>query len=873
MTVSIVNEGQVSLNGKIYPITGKVKPQLLPRFVDRINTGANDYRNERILDNWIIKDQRGGIGLEETSVDTDRCWWTNLNTGFDGHMTLPPYATAVTPLAVPVITNADFELNANWTNVGGNTGRSTSVAHGGTYSWQVDATKSAYQDISVTVANFVGKKFGVGVWVYTTTAQGGIPSLAITDSVGTTTAIGGVADEWAFLECYRPVDASATGTTLRITISTAAGACWFDDMYTPSSTTPTPTVRPIEFNGCLYFPIDNSLQKLNSAGDGTTIVALFPKAITKLVSSIGNNLYICLGDDTPMCYMSTADAVSVTDVGDATSAVHWAGKLWHIDSAGQMDYCATPNTDSPNWTADANLADNGVLDGSIQDLVTDFNESGTVKIYAVTKDDYYLHDSTNAKFLGTGVKLSNHPNGGKGALRWNDGFYLPYGLGIKKYCPGATVNITEEGLEKDGGLPTEYAGEIMCLVNGGHDLIALVDASQVSGLGFSGVYGNDGSGWKCIWDCSLLDTWVYSFSSASGTGWGNLANAYDNSVSTYATSPSVTAGAWSAYATFVIAATNSHKLKFYATSNSVGTVNTIDIDVSTDGATWVDVYNGTFTADTWSDYDFALGAYINVRVRFYNNHATTAGIGWLKEIQLISSTCDSAIITGILSSVVGYRLWFNVGSVLYWISRSRHILNPKKISGYTYSSGGAYWSPWWAGGTKAFLKAIKRITEYCKDTSSTETVKLRYRLDHTYTNLYTGWTVLGTISSDGATATELASGAGISCESFQYMLELARTTTTTLSPDVEDVTVSYRRNSNAKQAYTFDVALTRDAARTPKQMISDLETAMAADIWLEFTFRDANVQSSKWVQIEAMPGFTGTGPDFDSTYTVTVVEV
>jgi len=109
---------------------------------------------------------------------------------------------------------------------------------------------------------------------------------------------------------------------------------------------------------------------------------------------------------------------------------------------------------------------------------------------------------------------------------------------------------------------------------------------------------------------------------------------------------------------------------------------------------------------------------------------------------------------------------------------------------------------------------------------------------------------------------------------MQLMAELKRGSTTTLSPDLLGEAVSYRKNLGLKHAWSFTVDL-KNAGANIRAMITNLETAMASEIWIPFVFRDTTKETSQphYVQIVTLSGRTGVGPDYDSQYDVHVVEV
>ncbi len=888
--MSIINEEEISLNGVVYPIKGSVSPQSIPRFPPSMRIGAPEFANQQDISSWTINDQRGGIGIEEMdeSLHANRSYFSNCNTGFKGHICLAPLATEATlPSMTDVtltITNGDMELNSDWTTGAGNAAQSTAQAHGGTYSWLVGgagATSHAYQNIAGAGTTYKGKAYTFLCYVWCDTAT--TARIGIDDGVGGVPTISYSVDyhagssAWVQMTVTKKISASATYLRLVMDNIEPSVAAHFDDATIVCPTLGTP-LEPVHYVSKLWWAIGNTLVSLNTGGTGFDYVYSFPATITALVAS-GAYLFIFLGDSDEYWYMSgdatTFLELTTSSAQNAKLGVDWGGVLQKMNAAGQLAYCAAPQTNPPVWTNNGSLVSNGLPSGACTSLITSSDEDGASVIKAGTKDGLFQHDYTLASFLSTPVKLGNHPNGGKGCVHWNGYDWVSAGTLIKKYRP-STGEVTEGGLDQDDGLPQEYAGETMKLVDGIQNLYALVDASQTTGLGYSALYSkNYAGGWQCLWDASSLDTWAYSFASASGTGWTNLANAYDNNTATYASSPSIAASAWSAYAIYVIAATSSRRLKFYASSNGVGTVNEIDLDVSTDGSTWVDVFNGEFTADTWTHYGFALGSYINVRVRFKNT-GTVAGIGYLKEIQILSASVDGTMHSAIVSSAYSYRLYFDHADKIYSIERERNNISPAKTSGYTYAAAGLHVSPWFDGGTAVFSKLQDSLNVFCDGMSSTENIRVLYRTDHSYTDLFSGWNILDTITEDGTTAFTFGSNIGVVFKSIQFGFELVRGTTTTLSPVLLAATSSYDRNGASRWGWSFTVQLKLGSReKTARQLEAALKTAAELETKMEFIFRDSVSDTTEIHYVRLMPfnGQTPTGPNYDGEYNLTVIEI
>ena len=113
--------------------------------------------------------------------------------------------------------------------------------------------------------------------------------------------------------------------------------------------------------------------------------------------------------------------------------------------------------------------------------------------------------------------------------------------------------------------------------------------------------------------------------------WENEALIYDNNINSNAYS-NVAGESWSSFLILTIASTYSNKLKFYV-DWSYGKPDKVDIDVYKDGV-WVHVIEGA-TTNGWNEVSFSAGQVTEIRVRLYNDNATTSTLR-IMEVQLWS---------------------------------------------------------------------------------------------------------------------------------------------------------------------------------------------------------------------------------------------
>ena len=757
MADQVLHPNEILLNGVYYPISGQVRPVLASVFPGKVVIGDYSKENEQIRSSLAISEYGGGIGVEEMDekIHADRNWWSTCHQETKGHLLLPPLATSITMPAYPgEIVDAGFEIwtdastltNWTFTALGGSNAtltRNTAQKRSGTYCAQI--TTSTLGDPGARLSqsltwdnNYRGKTVTFYFYGYLATAASSQSfTVNIYDGIGTSSTSSS-ATTYTKVSVTRTIDTAATELTLRIEANRGTGTVnlYIDDANCDAPYTGTVAAWE-EFNGLLYMASGRNLCKLNATGDGFTFVKNFAARITDIKRSIGNNLYIALGDSIFYQYMSTAEAFTETNVADAQFLAHWDGKLFKINTTGQLSYATVPNSATPTWTNNGTLADLGIIAGDIQHLLVYRDAAAIPVIYAATKRGLYAHDFSGAQWLETELTLPSHATSGKGFIKWRDAAYLSAGLNVLKYIAAGTATIATVGLDRDDGVPAEHRGEIMDMFAGHQRFYAQVDASQIAGTQYS----------------------------------------------------------------------------FLASSN---------------GQAWYPIYIG--------------GA-------------------------------DQVVAPGCASSIYAYRCWFVIGDNPRWIALQRDIQNPLKISGYEYAASGIHITPWFDADWSSSDKLALSIKLYCDGMSATETVVVKYRINHSNTDRDTGWTTMGTIIADGATEYTFGSGAGITFSAIQFRFDLARGATTTLTPDLQWWTFFYLKKPEIAWGWWVDVDCTKEwKGRSPEQLYDTLVTAVSSGTLVNFLFTDDPTAETHKVEIRSMAGQNATGEDKRGRYSLFMVE-
>jgi hypothetical protein len=166
-------------------------------------------------------------------------------------------------------------------------------------------------------------------------------------------------------------------------------------------------------------------------------------------------------------------------------AVEWDKKLFFLDATGQLDYSTDEGV---TWT---NSALSTLPDDSFTALYTFVDAGGSPVIYLGTQEGPFVLDFNNATWLEIEPYLPFHTYNCKGADSFRDAMYLPSGMQIYEVRMNPPM-VSAIGLDRDGGLPSDYTGSIIKILSGHNYLYAFVDATatRIRDLYSGGQYGD-----------------------------------------------------------------------------------------------------------------------------------------------------------------------------------------------------------------------------------------------------------------------------------------------------------------------------------------------------------------------------------------------
>jgi len=745
--MAVIKENEIELNSIKYPLTGKVRPILSAKFAEKMVIGDFTKASNPEVDSWVIQDQRGGILAEEMDEarQANRAYWSTCNLGFLGHVLLPSLATVTTtPVAYKLV-------NPTTTTDGGDDWDNDDNTIDGDYATSAQtnvsiaaASWSAYLYFNIAATDIVGIKVKARVANDTST-----PLIDAAVFNGGWNAI--YTNEPLFTDGTIPMTlfklathAGVTQARVRLYNSedpaTNIGYIYEFEFVTAAGTLGT-AVTLANYNANLYYASGVNLFKLNDTGTAWTLVNVFEATITALTASVGNNLYIFLGDSTNYYTMNTSERFWISDSANANLGIAWDSKLFKMNTTGQMAYSSDPEVAAPTWANDGDLADEGLASGDVHGLFIYRDAAGNPIVYAGTKKGLYAHSFGNDKWVATELSLPDHATAGKGVVTWRDKAYISAGLDTFGYqTGGAGTSIVSMGLSTDDGLPQLYGGEIVKFIKGYNEFFALVDSTYEGDTSYSQVMAYDGRGWQSWW---------------------------------------------------------------------------------------------------------------------------------------LSGSTNVHLYTGIVSTKVAHRLWFVVGTSLYYIPLQKGIRNPKKVSTFAYDTAGVHITPWfdanWVG-----QKLALQFKVFCKDVTANETVVVDYRIDHIETDLTTGWNNLGTIALAGnevETTYTFGSSLGTNFKAIQFRFTLGRdgdgSNPEYDSPDVQYAVLEYQKiiKPTWGWAFTIDCTKTYDG-RAPEQLLDAVVTAAELETLTPFLYKD----TTYYVRVKSVEGERLTGDGRKGTYNVTVLK-
>lgn len=250
--------------------------------------------------------------------------------------------------------------------------------------------------------------------------------------------------------------------------------------------------------------------------------------------------------------------------------------------------------------------------------------------------------------------------------------------------------------------------------------------------------------------------------------------------------------------------------------------------------------------------------------------------GW--QCWWVDTANNGAIYDIIVSSAEsGYAVYWAIGSKIYYIDIPRGIQNPDKIS-QSYGTAGIFVSPWFDAGNAAADKLAKSLSTFTRGVTSTETIALKYRIDHTCGDLDSGWTTmdtLNTVAESGTNEELFASGVGESVNAIQFRLDFV-TAGSTAKADMQAMVFYYKKRTGGETVWSWVVPIVVDneGQTSAKEKWENLKAAKdsATDVLFSYHPNDASTESY-YVSVDTFTGTTETGRRYEGNYTLRLIQV
>lgn len=482
----VVFKGQeVNLNSIRYPITSQVQPILASKFAEKQTIGDYTKDSDPYSSSWVISDLRGGMLVEEMeeSKDANRYHWGNVDTRFNGEITLAPLTTMIAYPAPPSLSPGGISsLNAYWA-LGSHSATATTWASTWAGRRFTFSAKLASSDTQTAT-------------LYIMIVAGGVNFTSTTVAIGETATI------------TATIPSSSTSLTCTVVLGVENGTVSEAAISATNTAIGTTCNNMHEFNAVLYYGIGSYLYKLNGTGDGFSLVYEAPAAITALFSN-STNMFIFLGDSAQYLYMATTELCTPTTNAsglNATKGIYWDSKVFKSDSAGVFYRLDSPATATPSAVASGTLP---VADNDLQELRIYHDANGDDIVYAATKVGLYVHDYANGIFLETSLLYPAQSTAGAGMVTWRDSLYVSAGTVVFKYLVTNFAEIGSIGLDNDDGLPALYSGQIVKFVQGQSEFFALVDSTHEGTTSYTQVLSYDGRGWRVYYVDAAVNKNIY----------------------------------------------------------------------------------------------------------------------------------------------------------------------------------------------------------------------------------------------------------------------------------------------------------------------------------------------------------------------------
>ena len=798
--MGVESNHEIELNSVRYKVQGRITEKRIPRFPGRVTAGDSSFANETLLSTWNMNDFRGGIGVEEMdeSKDLQTCWWSTCEIRFPRALTLPALATAATTTTL----GAQPSWGDLTTEVTLNNSTTSFTISGGSFDndWR-------------------GKDIYFGIWMEDTGDAGASLTCTIADDDSNSSTSAAVTGAYTFREVSITIGGAATSITASVTEANSVNGTHKWGAIALAAT--GSVIKFAVYNQELHAAIGSAVLKLNVGETGFDVVVSAPAVITDIIPS-GDNLYIYSGDTVNTDYIVswTGSVFAFSSIEEFTHGVHATARLWGIQTDGTTKSSADPELNgTATWASEGKYPK--TTGGAIQRVGTYRDVSGVISVYIASETGLWIYDESANIWLETEVSLPDGTNTGKGFTKWDIAAVISAGLQVKKYTAAATATSAEIGLVRRDGLPQEYDGEIVYLINGDEELFALVDASQASGTNKSGVYGLGEFGWRCLWASTSNDQ-------------------------------TMQAG---------IVASDANRRLWFSNNNTIY---------------YIPLYMATKKPKMVSGYTYATSGVL-ITGRFDAGNAVFDKTA--KRIQVYGEDLSCKVTISDYTALSGAVLTVNTGAattltenVDWTAATSNNAPATSTVAGVTGTANAAVVTVTVAAGTGLEGLSSDDTTNM---SVNHEVIVVEYRINRANITVDSGWTTLGTCTADGVTEFTFGTNAkGTVFKDIQFRYELYRGDTNTNSPILVNGTLGYLKQITPKYSWAVHVEIDGGYYnKSERELYDALKTAHELTTLMDFTYRDGqNTNENHIVLVDDFMAITATEKDYKGVYFLRLVE-
>ena len=257
------------------------------------------------------------------------------------------------------------------------------------------------------------------------------------------------------------------------------------------------------------------------------------------------------------------------------------------------------------------------------------------------------------------------------------------------------------------------------------------------------------------------------------------------------------------------------------------------------------------------------------------------GRGW--QVLWTSAGATQAITAGHVSNAYSnYRVWWAQNQRVYWQRLPRDIVNPDELTTEPYAASSTHETPWYDGDETHTTNLGVVLCVDATGMSANETAAIRYRIN--FDDLAANQTTVGTIVANGHTEYLLPNATtpeGVVIRQIKFVVDLARGSTTTLSPDVNRFDFYFTRKEDPRWgvAVTLMIPPGGEFGQSAEQMYDNIVTAAGSGVMVQVTWRNRAVNEAGtvnpynyYMDVVQMTGVEETGQDFSGEHQVVLVQ-